>query len=555
MAITFTVGGSPIGLTSISVALVASVGGFLFGYDTGQISGIQEMIDFKERFATETIFDSATMTTEPAFNSWLIGLIVSFLSIGTFFGVLIGAPIADKLGRRLAMTVETVVFSVGVLIQVTAQYAWYQVAIGRLVSGLGVGALSAAVPLYQSEAIPSQLRGAGVATYQLAITFGILVSNCINIGTRSIEGSWSWRTPILLGVAFAAVLGIGIWFLPESPRWLAARGRHDEAYGAVARVRGATREDSNPWVEAEYASIITYVQNEAKLKKAGWIDCFRPQNKTLYRTVLGIVLQAGQQLTGANYFFYYGANIFNSVGLRDSFVTQIILGAVNFVATFGSLYILERFGRRIPLMVGAIGMTVWLLIFGLAGHVGNPTDPTFGSLMIASACIFIVFYATTWAPGIWLFIGESFASETRAKQASLSAASNWFWNFLLAFFTKPITGDIDYAFGFVFAGANFLGFFIVYFFVYETKGLTLEEIDEMYNDDRVKPWQSRKWAPAGRANRLDIAARVRDEKTDDVLKVEDPQHGHWKSQPNSEGDETDTARKQREEPISKTEDA
>lgn len=154
------------------------------------------------------------------------------------------------------------------------------------------------------------------STYQLAITFGILVSNCINIGTKNIDGSWSWRTPILLGVAFAAVLGIGIWFLPESPRWLAARGRHDEAYAAVARVRGATREDSNPWVEAEYASIITYVQNEAKLKKAGWIDCFRPQNKTLYRTILGIVLQAGQQLTGANYFFYYGATIFNSAYTR-----------------------------------------------------------------------------------------------------------------------------------------------------------------------------------------------------------------------------------------------
>lgn len=137
--------------------------GFLFGYDTGQISGIQEMASFKEAFATETGPDGS-----PAFNSWYLGIIVAFLSVGTFFGVLAGAPIADKFGRRLAMVVDVIVFCIGVIIQVTAFDAWLQVAWGRLISGIGVGALSAAVPLYQSESLPSQMRGTLVATYQVS---------------------------------------------------------------------------------------------------------------------------------------------------------------------------------------------------------------------------------------------------------------------------------------------------------------------------------------------------------------------------------------------------
>lgn len=162
---TFTVRGTPIGWLTVFIAVLASMGGFLFGWDTGQISGLTQMEDFRERFAWG----------EPGntyWNKWIEGVLVSLLSAGTAIGVLLGAPIADKLGRRWAMTVETIVFNIGVIIQCTAFYAWYQVAIGRFVTGLGVGALSAAVPLYQSETVPRQVRGALVGTYQLFITLG-----------------------------------------------------------------------------------------------------------------------------------------------------------------------------------------------------------------------------------------------------------------------------------------------------------------------------------------------------------------------------------------------
>jgi SP family sugar:H+ symporter-like MFS transporter len=211
-----------------------------------------------------------------------------------------------------------------------------------------------------------------------------------------------------LGIPFATILGVGIMFCPESPRWLISNGKPEEAHKAIAIVRGAKREDENPWVVNEYKEMEESFEHDRKQPLGTWADCFRPEGKVLYRSLLGIYLQAGQQLTGANYFFYFGATIFESVNITDPFVTQIILGAVNFISTFGGLYILERFGRRMPLIIGAAGMVVWLLVFGLAGTLGGAPDGTvpsasIGKLLIVSAVFFIMFYATTWAPGIWLF--------------------------------------------------------------------------------------------------------------------------------------------------------
>ncbi|KAK0545827.1 hypothetical protein OC846_005269 [Tilletia horrida] len=511
-----TVRGSPIGPISIVIACLASMGGFLFGEDTGQISGVLLMTDFKARFATEVDVDGIT----PLFNSWLEGLIVSSLSIGTLIGVLVGAPLADKFGRRKAMSIECLIFTAGVLIQVTAFHAWYQVAIGRGITGIGVGALSAAVPLYQSETVPKEIRGALVATYQLFITLGILIAYLINLGTRHYGSSAQWRVPIALGILFASVLGLGIQACPESPRWLVQNGRLDQAAHSIAVVRGASgkrheadlagqngdeaalkAEQAEALVKEEQQGIIRAIQVEQQRDKATWAACFKPGGKVLYRTLLGITLQAGQQLTGANYFFYYGASIFSSLGVSDPFVTQIILGAVNVFCTFIGLYLLERYGRRRPLIFGAIWMAVFLFIFAGIGSKLDTQARGTGIGLIVTACLFILGYASTWAPGIWLFVGESFPAGTRAKQAALATASNWIWNFLLAFFTTPITRNIGFNYGFVFAGCNVANALIAYFFVYETSNLTLEALNDMYNDPACKPWNSVSWVPAGFSSR------------------------------------------------------
>ncbi|TFK51298.1 general substrate transporter [Heliocybe sulcata] len=509
MGALFYVQGVPIGPVAVALALVASMGGFIFGYDTGQISDILIMDDFLLRFAQcGTPGDLATC----AFSTVREGLIVGLLSIGTLCGAIIGAPTADFLGRRRAMVSECMVFIVGVIIQITSTTSWVQFAIGRLVSGFGVGALSAAVPMYQAETAPPQIRGTLTATYQLFITFGILVAYCISIGTRNVDGSGSWRAVVGIGIAWPLILSIGILFMPESPRWLAKRERYDEAMISLARVRGVSRADApnHMLVQKELEEIRSVEEYERKIK-AGWLECFRfgDGRKTGYRTLLGMALQSLQQLTGANYFFYYGATVFQSVGISDSYVTQIILGAVNFGCTFGGLYVMERFGRRYPLIIGGVWQAIWLFVFASAGSAGNPNDKSIGTLMIVSACLFILGYAMTWAPGIWILIGETFPTRSRAKQGALATASNWLWNFLLAFFTPFIVRAIGFKYGYIFGACNLLGAAVVFLFLYESSDISLEAVDQMYSDPACKPWTSRQWAPPGYANRTDLIQQSR----------------------------------------------
>ena len=205
------------------------------------------------------------------------------------------------------------------------------------------------------------------------LTLSSFLLDCIGIGTRSLSGAQSWRALIGIGLIWPAILSLGILFMPESPRfvlpfpisilfdsisfsfparWLAAHGRLKEAERSVARAHGIKKEDQSEskLVQGVVSEIANQIEVERRLA-SGWISCFKPANKTLYRTLLGMSLQSFQQLTGANYFFYYGATIFQSVGIQDSFVTQIILGAVNFVCTFGGLYIMERVSGLLFFMV------------------------------------------------------------------------------------------------------------------------------------------------------------------------------------------------------------
>lgn len=394
------------------------------------------------------------------------------------------------------MSVWSTVFIIGVIIQMASNTSWVQIAIGRLIAGAGVGALSIMVPMYTSETGPRQVRGALVSTYQLFITAGIFTADAINFGTEIRSNSGSWRIPMGVGFIWPLILGLGILFFPESPRFAYRKGRVEEARTTMAKFYGVS--ENHREVQREIGEIKEKHDLEVSLGKRPWIELITGP-RMAYRTALGIVLQALQQLTGANFFFYYGTTIFKATGINNSFVTAMILGGVNFGMTFFGLYIVERFGRRKALIVGGIGMTVNFLIFASVGSFAlNNADPTAtpaaGAAMIVFACLFIAFYATTWGPIIWCIVGELFPSHYRARSMALVTSSNWTWNFLIAFFTPFIVGDVGFKYGYVFASCNFAAVLIVYFFVCETQGRTLEEIDTMYIS-KVKPWKSSKWVP------------------------------------------------------------
>ncbi|KAF1820323.1 general substrate transporter [Dissoconium aciculare CBS 342.82] len=499
----------------LAMTVIVSIGGFIFGFDTGMISGMLEMEDFLKRFHDLGVQPDKNLADPYAFSNVRAGTIVALLSIGTLLGALLSAPVADTFGRKICIIFWNIVFIVGMIVQIATETAWYQIAIGRLVAGLGVGGLSVLTPMYMSETAPRQIRGSMVASYQLAITFGILISYIINFGTEAILSPASWRIPIGVGLIWPVLMILGIFFFPESPRWDFRHGNTERATATVARSYGVTQDH---WeVKRELREIRLKFEAETAGDKK-WHEIFTGP-RMAYRTLLGIVLQALQQLTGANFFFYYGTTIFQSTGLNNSYVTSIILGAVNFGMTFPGLYVVEKAGRRKALIAGALWMFMCFMVFSSVGHFvldrNDPTaTPTAGTTMVVFACLFIAGYAMTWGPVIWVVVGELFPTRYRTMCMGISSASNWIWNFLISFFTPFITSAIDFRYGYIFAACSFVAAPIVFFFLEEHQGRTLEEIDTMYVT-HVPPRKSSRWEPP-REEDLVTAEKVVDGRVEGV---------------------------------------
>lgn len=201
--------------------------------------------------------------------------------------------------------------------------------------------------------------------------------------------SGSWRGALAISYLWSATLFTGMLFLPESPRWLVSKNRHKDAIKALRFIAGKRNRNNREFIDGEFNEIFTMVMAERNMPKAKWYEAFKMREKTFYRTVLGVLLQSFQQLTGANFFFYYGASVFQAVGISNSFVTQIILGAVNTVCTFPGLWFVERFGRRRPLIFGGLWQCIWLVVYGTVGTAGDPQDQQIGAVLIVASCLFI----------------------------------------------------------------------------------------------------------------------------------------------------------------------
>ncbi|KAL9109733.1 MAG: hypothetical protein Q9227_005602 [Pyrenula ochraceoflavens] len=479
---------------SFGMGVLVSMGGFIFGYDTGQISGFLAMPDFLNRFGQRHADGT------PYFSNVRSGLIVAMLSIGTLIGALVASPIADLIGRKYSIIVWCGIFCVGNIVMISASEHWYQMMMGRWVAGLGVGALSLLVPIYQAETGPRHIRGALISTYQLFITLGIFLAACFNYATdrHQRNSAASWRIVMGLGFVWPFILAVGILFFPETPRYAYRHGRKEEAKQTMVKIYGAPENHYSIHSELQEIEAKLAAENKQGGLMDEWWKMFNAP-RMAHRILLGMTLQMFQQLTGANYFFYYGTVIFESTGIKNSFVTQMILNGINFGTTFYGLYIVEHYGRRKSLIAGSIWMFICFMIFASVGHFAldrqTPSNtPKAGRAMIVFAAFFIFGFATTWGPMIWTIAGELYPGRYRSKGMALSTASNWLWNFLLAFFTPFITGDIDFRYGYVFAACNVVAGLIVFFFVIEGQNRTLEEIDTMYIE-KVPPWKSQQWVP------------------------------------------------------------
>ncbi|BGP10957.1 Plasma membrane low glucose sensor [Rhodotorula toruloides] len=462
---------------ALLMSCFAGFGGFIYGYDTGYISGVKEMPYFRQ------LFGELGANGKYYLPSYRDSLITSILSAGTFVGALASYPIGDFLGRRYGIMAFLFLFSIGVACQ-TGGTTLRTFVVGRIFAGLGIGGTSCLVPVYQSETAPKHLRGAVVGGYQLLITVGLFIAAVIVNGTKNRMDISCYAIPIGLQFIWVAILVVGLAILPESPRYLIAAGRDEAAQDALSWILRAPVESDI--VGEHYAEIAASVHHVRSLGGTSYADCFSMMNRNRVRSWAGIGLQALQQLVGVNFIFYYGTTFFQNSGIHDPFVITIATNVVNVGSTIPGLWLTDKAGRRTMLLVGAVGMAVCHFIVAGCSTALSQDNEAGQKVLIGFVCVFIAFFAATWGPIAWVVTSEIYATATRAKQMSMSVASNWLFNFGIGYATPYLVNTGKGNAGlqgkvfFIWGGVSCIAILFVYFCIPETKGLSLEQIDILY---------------------------------------------------------------------------
>ena len=401
---------APVTVKAYLICAFAAFGGIFFGYDTGWMSGVLGMPYFVRLYTGIPYPDPNDAAAKAAFHLTARdqSLTTSILSAGTFFGAIIAGDVADFIGRRMTIIMGCFVFIVGCILE-TASTGLAVMVVGRLICGAGVGFISAIVILYMSEIAPKKVRGALVSGYQFCITIGILLANCVVYATQNRDDTGSYRIPIAIQFLWAIILGTGLFFLPESPRFFVKKGKIEKAAQALSSVRGQPIDSD--YIKDELAEIIANHEYEMKVIPqtsylGGWTNCFKGSllhgSSNSRRTTVGILMQMMQQLTGINFIFYFGTIFFQSLGtIRNPFLISLVTSLVNCCCTPMAFWMIERFGRRKLLIFGAMGMIISQFIVGIvgvtAGKVENNNSAAV-SAMIAFICINIGMFAVTWGP-------------------------------------------------------------------------------------------------------------------------------------------------------------
>ncbi|GAA0591122.1 sugar porter family MFS transporter [Virgibacillus siamensis] len=438
-------GGKNIGKKMIF--FLGALGGLLYGYDMGVISG-----------ALLFIKDDIPLT------SFTEGLVVSSMLIGAIFGSGFSGPLSDKFGRRRLVFMISVVFIIGALTLALAPNM-VMLVIGRLIIGLAVGGSTAIVPVYLSEMAPTASRGSLSSLNQLMITIGILSSYLVNYAFADME---AWRWMVGLAVVPSLILMIGVLFMPESPRWLLEH-RSEQAARSVMKL---TRKESEIDKEIDEMNEINRVSESTwNVLKSSWL---RP---TL---IIGCAFALFQQIIGINAIIYYAPTIFSEAGLGD--VTSILgtvgIGTVNVIMTIVAIMIIDKIDRKKLLVSGNIGMVASLLVMaGLIWTIG--LDSSAGAwIIVACLTLFIIFFAITWGPVLWVMLPELFPMRARGAATGISALALSIGSLLVAQLFPLLTEvmGIEQVF-LIFAAIGIGAMIFVIKYLPETRGRSLEEIE------------------------------------------------------------------------------
>ncbi|KAI0898490.1 putative sugar transporter [Annulohypoxylon nitens] len=442
-----------------------SVGAFLFGWD----QGVMAMIIADERWL---------MLMQPS-NGWSVGFVISIYNIGCVIGAMTTGFFADACGRERTIALASTVFIIGALIQ-AGSHTIAQISVGRWILGLGVGAYSAGVPLYISEISPAELRGRIVGIELMILCFGEMVVFWIVYAFYFLNSEDWWRIPLAIQVVPALILAVGCWtWVPPSPRWLVAEERYECALEVLSRLHGSEV------AELEISEIRKTVSEEQVITQATWSDMFKPP--VLRVTVLGIIIQMFQQITGTNGIFYYSPSLFKKGGITDPTMANLAtggIGVVLFLSSWIPIFYFDRFGRKTWFQFGLVGMFFALIgICVLQQHALDYPNSSVNNAIVVFPYIFYTFFNMSWSSGSWTYAAEIFPISLRAKGNALCTASLWMSNFVVAQISPPIESAMGYGLYVLFAITCVIAFVFVRYALIETKGRSLEEMAELFGVD------------------------------------------------------------------------
>lgn len=403
------------------LSIFVSLGVFLFGYDQGVMSGIITGSYFKDYFNQPTRAE--------------IGTMVAILEVGAFIASLGVGRIGDVLGRRKSILYGALIFVVGGALQAFAT-GMPMMLLGRIVAGLGVGALSTIVPVYQSEISPPHNRGKLACIEFSGNIFGYMVSVWVDYFCSYIESDWAWRLPLLMQVAMGGLLAAGSFLIVESPRWLLDNDHDEEGIVVIANLYGKG-DIHNPAARDEYREIKMNVLLQRQEGERSYRDMFRRYRK---RVFIAMSAQALAQLNGINVISYYAPLVFEQAGWtgRDAILMTGINGLTYLASTVPPWYVVDRLGRRFILLSGALAMVLSLSAISYFIYIDIGATPT---LVVVFVMIYNAAFGYSWGPIPWLYPPEILPLSIRAKGASLSTATNWAFNWLVGEMT-PILQEL-----------------------------------------------------------------------------------------------------------------
>jgi SP family sugar:H+ symporter-like MFS transporter len=451
-----------------AIVAVATIGGFLFGYDSGAVNGTQD-----------------GLRTAFSLGDAGLGFTVGSLLIGCFIGAFFAGRLADLMGRRNTMMLAAALFLLGALVQGFAGSQMVFV-IARLCGGMAVGAASVLSPAYISEVAPAGIRGRLTTVQQIMIITGLTAAFLVNYilarkAGMSTANFWlgldAWRWMYLMQAVPAAIFLIALFFIPESPRYLVSKGQQDRATSVLtslfgAGVAGAKLEEIRASFSEDHRPRLSDIRSPSGgIRKVVWA---------------GIMLAAFQQFVGINVIFYYGATLWQLAGFTEdqSLQINIVSGAVSIAACFLTIAVIDKIGRKPILLIGSAGMAVTLFAMVYAFSHGSldasgnlVLSRELGTVAVVAANLYVIFFNFSWGPVMWVMLGEMFPNQIRGSALAVCGFVQWFSNYLVAqsfpVMAKNLGLTISYTF---YAVAAVISYFLVQKLVHETRGVELEQM-------------------------------------------------------------------------------